>query len=135
MTHQQDIADRLAQLRREKSARERRDVTQAMIAEACGLVPETYSRYENGKRKVPEEVIQVLADYFGTTAPFIRYGIGEQPITTFRIPDSMAEMFSRALQAEASPAPAPEEPVEEPAPPPRKAAGGRRGGGRSKGRR
>jgi transcriptional regulator with XRE-family HTH domain len=74
MTNQQEVAERIAQLRREKSARERKDVTQAMIAEAVGLVPETYSRYENGRRKVPEDVITALAKYFGTTRAFIRYG-------------------------------------------------------------
>lgn len=75
MTHQRDVADRLAQLRREKSARERRDVTQGEIAGAIGIAAETYSRYENGKRGVPEEVIMALADYFATSAPYIRYGV------------------------------------------------------------
>lgn len=75
MTHQQEVADRIAQLRREKSARERRDVLQKEIAEAVGISTVTYSRYENGERKIPEEVIQALAAYFGTTAPFLRYGV------------------------------------------------------------
>lgn len=74
MTQQLEIAERLAQLRRELAARERRDITQAMIAEAVGLVPETYSRYEKGRRKVPEEAIAALAAYFGVTRSFLRYG-------------------------------------------------------------
>lgn len=74
MTHQQEVAERLAQLRREKAARERRDVTQAMVAADLGIVPETYSRYENGRRKVPEDVIEAAAKYFGVTRSFLRYG-------------------------------------------------------------
>ena len=75
MTNQLEVAARLAQLRREKSARERRDVTQAIIAADNGIVPETYSRYENGRRKVPEEVVVALAKYYGVTPAFIRYGV------------------------------------------------------------
>jgi transcriptional regulator with XRE-family HTH domain len=69
------MAARVAQLRREKSARERRDVLQGEIAEAVGLSVVTYGRYENGKRKVPDEVVIALAEYFGTTPWFIRYGV------------------------------------------------------------
>jgi transcriptional regulator with XRE-family HTH domain len=77
VTHQQELAARVAQLRREKSARERRDVLQGEIAEAVGLSVVTYGRYENGKRKVPDEVVIALAEYFGTTPWFIRYGVVE----------------------------------------------------------
>lgn len=80
MTHQQDVADRLAQLRREKSARERRDVLQGEIAEQIGISSETYSRYENGKRKVPEDVVVALANFYATSPAFIRYGVVAQPI-------------------------------------------------------
>jgi transcriptional regulator with XRE-family HTH domain len=69
------MAARIAQLRREKSAAERRDVLQAEIAKAAGLSVVTYGRYENGQRKVPDEVVIALADYFGTTPWFIRYGV------------------------------------------------------------
>ena len=37
VSHQQEVADRIAQLRREKAARERRDVQQAEVAEAVGV--------------------------------------------------------------------------------------------------
>jgi transcriptional regulator with XRE-family HTH domain len=84
MTHQQEIADRLAQLRREKSARERRDVLQREIAKAAGLSVVTYGRYESGQRKVPDEVVISLAGYYGTTPWFIRYGVeaGERAVAT-----------------------------------------------------
>jgi transcriptional regulator with XRE-family HTH domain len=128
--HQQEVAERLAQLRREKSARERRDVLQSEIALAAGVSVVTYGRYENGKRKIPDEVIIALAAFYGVKPGFLRYGepMGEQPITTFRIPDSMAETFSRARRDAATPAPAEE-------PPKKTAAGGRRAPKHPKGRR
>lgn len=132
---QQEIAARIAQLRRRKSFLEERDVTQAEVAGATGISLESYSRYENGKRRPPEGAIEKLAAFFGVTAVFIRYGIGEQPITTFRIPDSMAEMFSRALRDEAPPSPTADPPAEGPPAPQKKAAGDRPGRGRPKGRR
>lgn len=79
MTHQQEVAARLAQLRREKSARERRDIFQEEIAGAIGLSTATYSRYEKGKRKVPREVVIALAVYHGVTPEFIDYGVEPLP--------------------------------------------------------
>lgn len=75
MTHQQQVADRLAQLRREKSAREKRDLDQKELADVIGVTPETYSRYENAKRRVPDEAILALAEFYGVSPAFIRYGI------------------------------------------------------------
>jgi transcriptional regulator with XRE-family HTH domain len=74
VTHQQEVAARIAQLRREKSAGEKRDVLQKEIAKAAGVSIVTYGRYESGQRKVPEEVVIALAKYYGTTPWFIRYG-------------------------------------------------------------
>lgn len=74
MSIQQEVADRLAQLRREKSAHERRDILQGEIAEKVGIGSENYSRYENGKRKIPDPVLIALADYFGVSPGFLRYG-------------------------------------------------------------
>lgn len=75
MTHQQQIAERLAQLRREKSARERRDIRQDELAKVIRATSETYSRYENGKRSVPDEAIIALAKFYGVSPAFIRYGV------------------------------------------------------------
>lgn len=74
MTHQLQIAERIAQLRRKKQFEEKRDIAQTELAEVIGATPETYSRYENGKRKVPDEAIFALANYYGVTPGFIRYG-------------------------------------------------------------
>lgn len=74
MSHQQQVADRLKQLRRKKAYDEARDVTQAEVADAVGLVTETFTRYEGGKRKIPDEVVIALATFYGVTPSFIRYG-------------------------------------------------------------
>jgi transcriptional regulator with XRE-family HTH domain len=74
MTHQLEIAERLAQLRRKKQYEEKRDIAQTELAEVIGATPETYSRYENGKRKIPDEAIFALAKYYEVTPGFIRYG-------------------------------------------------------------
>lgn len=88
MSHQQEVAERLAQLRREKSAQERRDVMREEIAAAVGLSEVTYGRYENGKRKVPEEAIQALAEFFGVTPAYLRYGVrSEEPIARGQLSD------------------------------------------------
>ena len=74
MSHQQQVADRLKQLRRKKAYEEARDVTQAEVADAVGLITETFTRYEGGKRKIPDEVVIALARFYGVTPGFIRYG-------------------------------------------------------------
>lgn len=53
---------------------------QKEIATAVGISTVTYSRYENAERRVPDEVIIALADFFGTTPWFIRYGV-DGPVT------------------------------------------------------
>jgi transcriptional regulator with XRE-family HTH domain len=121
------MAARIAQLRREKSAAERRDVLQAEIAKAAGLSVVTYGRYENGQRKVPDEVVIALADYFGTTPWFIRYGVeaaaGGSPtsgtLTQAELDQFRKERDAARRDVASSTAPAPR----------KKAAGGR---GRSK---
>jgi transcriptional regulator with XRE-family HTH domain len=74
VSHQQEVADRLAQLRREKSAREHRDVLQSEIADYCGISTVTYGRYEGGRRKVPSEVVIALAKFYGVSPGFISFG-------------------------------------------------------------
>lgn len=71
---QHEIAARIKQLRRKKSAEEERDVTQEEVAGAAGLSLESFSRYENGKRRVPEHAIGAIARYYGVKPAFIRYG-------------------------------------------------------------
>lgn len=71
----QSLAEGIAQARRELSARERRDVSQAEIAEAVGVTVPTYSRWEKGQRTPDEADVQRLAKFFGVTPAYLRYGI------------------------------------------------------------
>lgn len=117
---QQAIADRLAQLRRKKAYLEARDVTQAEVAGDIGVSLESYSRYENGKRKVPEHAVQALATYYGVEPSFIRYGVArtEQPgseqegrrvpLASYQIPDAVAKALAEAQAPAPVPSPAKE---------------------------
>lgn len=74
MTLAQEIGERLRQLRREKAAKDRRDVEVQEVAVAVGVSTAAYSRYENGKRKPEDSVLLRLATYFKTSRSFIRHG-------------------------------------------------------------
>lgn len=54
----------LAQARREKSAREWRDIEQEEIAEYVGVTRAAYSRWEKGERSPRDPEIKMLARYF-----------------------------------------------------------------------
>lgn len=88
------FGERLAQERREKAARERRDVTRTDVAEAVGLSSAAISNYELGKsRNIAEDIITRLAEYFGVRASWLRYGEGERAAPTQRrlVPDTRGE--------------------------------------------
>lgn len=74
MTHQLEVAKRLAQLRRIKQVEEERDIPQSELAAVVGTTPESYGRYENGRRKVPDDAIIALAKFYGVSPGYIRYG-------------------------------------------------------------
>lgn len=59
------FAENLKRLRREKAARENRDVTQAEVAEAIGVNEATVLNYETGKSVASYEVAWALADFYG----------------------------------------------------------------------
>lgn len=125
---------RIAQARRSLGVRLGRDVLQSDVAEAVGVGAATVSRWEANQAVPREGVLEALAAYLEVTREFLRYGIGEPPLTTFRIPDAMAETFSRDRRASASPPvadaaePTPELPTPEP-------VRGRRAANHPKGRR
>lgn len=61
------MASNLKRLRREKSARENRDVSQAEVAEAIGVAEATVQNYEVGRGGVSYENAWALADYYSVT--------------------------------------------------------------------
>lgn len=74
---------RLAQERREKSARDRRDIGQSEIAAAAGVTQGTYSRYEADETKPDDDTLGRLAVYFNVSRAWLRYGEGEKrPLVT-----------------------------------------------------
>lgn len=60
-------AANLRRLRREKSTREDRDVTQAEVASAIGVSEASLQNYEVGRSAPSYEVSWALADYYGVT--------------------------------------------------------------------
>jgi transcriptional regulator with XRE-family HTH domain len=74
MTVMQGFGERLAQERREKAARERRDIGQKDVAEAIGSSGPSVSRWESGVGMPSEAMIVKLATYFGVKPAWLRYG-------------------------------------------------------------
>jgi transcriptional regulator with XRE-family HTH domain len=126
----QTVAEGIAQARREMSVRERRDVSGEEIAEAVGVTPAAYSRWEKGDRTPSEDYVRALAAFFGVTPAYLRYGEAVRgTLTEEEVAEARARLAARPPAPPASPAspPAPTPPpTEEGDPPeaPRKAAGG-----------
>lgn len=74
MTDLEAFAERIKQERREKSARDRRDIAQQDIAEAIRTTSATVSRWEAGLNWPNDEFLGRLADYFGVRRSWLRYG-------------------------------------------------------------
>lgn len=74
MSVTQGFGERLAQERREKAARERRDIGQKDVAEAVGSSGPSVSRWEAGLGVPSDRMIGELARYFGVTPAWLRYG-------------------------------------------------------------
>lgn len=67
----------MAQKRREKAAREHRDITQIDVAKAAGVSKGAVSRYESDVDKPRDPVLHRIAVFLDTTAAFLRYGVSE----------------------------------------------------------
>lgn len=74
MSELKKFGERVAQERREKSARERRDVLQSEIADAIGTTPTSVGRWEAGLVMPKDAMLVKLAHYFGVTPAWLRYG-------------------------------------------------------------
>jgi transcriptional regulator with XRE-family HTH domain len=71
----QSLGERLAQLRREKAARDGRDVTSAEVAKAAGVSRGAMSRYEKNIDAPRDPVLAKIAAFLGTTMAYLRYGV------------------------------------------------------------
>lgn len=74
MSATKGFGDRLAQERREKAARDRRDISQKDVAIRVGSSEPSVSRWESGLGVPHDPTLQRLADYFGVTLGWLRYG-------------------------------------------------------------
>jgi transcriptional regulator with XRE-family HTH domain len=120
MTTQHTLGQRLAQARREKAVRDRRDITQADVADATGYSRTAVSEWEADLKSPREDAVKKLADYLGVTAAYLRYGISPT-ITVGGAPIRHDRTFTEAELAEARRIVAEREAAaQKPAPKPRK---------------
>lgn len=54
-----------------REIRKSKRLTQAQVAEGVNCSTPTYSRYENGKRQPPLDMILRLADFFGVSLDYL----------------------------------------------------------------
>lgn len=78
MPKSEQLGERLAQERREKAVRERRDITAAEVAREIGVSTPTYSRYEANLTKPDDDTLARAAKYLGVTRSWLRFGEGEK---------------------------------------------------------
>lgn len=70
------FGERVAQARREKAARERRDILKKDVAETLGVSESTVGRWERGTLPEEPEMLRALADYLAVTPAWLHYGVG-----------------------------------------------------------
>lgn len=54
-----------------RNLREDKDLTQTDIAHFLNITQRAYSRYENGERSIPTDVLSKLADYHNTSVDYL----------------------------------------------------------------
>ena len=54
-----------------KETRKDRDITQTSVANYLGMKQQQYSEYEIGKRLIPIEVLDKLADFYDTSIDYL----------------------------------------------------------------
>lgn len=101
MTKAQEIGARIAQARREKGVRERRDIRPAEVARAVKVSGATVSEWEAGKIIPREDAMEKLAAYLDVTPMFLRYG---EPVSgTLTSDPAEVERMAREALARAAP--------------------------------
>ena len=57
--------------RRIRDLRELKNLNQKQVGQILNVAQRTYSRYENGERTIPPEVLSKLADFHETSVDYI----------------------------------------------------------------
>lgn len=73
----QSLGDRIAQARREKGVRDRKDIRPIDVARALRVSGAAVSDWEADKKTPREELLNALAKYLGVTPAYLRYGVGQ----------------------------------------------------------
>ncbi|KAA8439184.1 helix-turn-helix domain-containing protein [Weissella paramesenteroides] len=68
--------NRLKQARKEKSIRDKINISQSMVADKIGISQQAYARYEKGEREPKLAMWKKIADYFGVSVGYLQ-GISE----------------------------------------------------------
>lgn len=90
-TTSSDFADRL------REARERREMTQADLARATGLIPSAIAHFEAGRRKPSFDNIRILAKALGVTSDTL---MGDcQATTAFRNEERLSNKNREYIQS------------------------------------
>lgn len=82
----QALGERIAQERRLKSVRDRADIGQKDVADTLGVSAGTVSRWESGDVVPRDDVLLKLADYFGVTPAWLRYGQEPREVPRAELP-------------------------------------------------
>lgn len=61
----------VAMYERIRNLREDQDLKQLDIARILNCTQACYSNYENGKRDIPPEVLETLADFYGVSVDYL----------------------------------------------------------------
>jgi transcriptional regulator with XRE-family HTH domain len=75
----QEIGRRIAQARREKAAREERDIRPADVARELKVSGATVSDWESGKITPRDDALERLGAFLGVTPAYLRYGVTATP--------------------------------------------------------
>ena len=59
-----------------KELRQQHNVTAKAVAEAVGILPDTYRSYETGRREPNLKTLVLIADYFHVSTDYLRPEIG-----------------------------------------------------------
>lgn len=54
-----------------RNLREDKDLTQAYMGKVLNVTQKSYSRYENGDRAIPIELLSKLADFYDTSVDYL----------------------------------------------------------------
>jgi transcriptional regulator with XRE-family HTH domain len=95
------LGARLAQARREKAAREHRDVTQVDVAMAAGVSKTSVSRYESDTDVPRDPTLERICAFLGVTPAYLRYGVSSGTSVLDRVAPEPERPASELLQRKA----------------------------------